>query len=109
MKGENSVMGIILFVVVGYLCISQGIKTYQMKDLNKVFSKYPIRVKDVKEYNQFCGKLMIGFGIVAEITLVAMLSTKGWVSVVIGLCIVLESVILMKIYRKREKDFIEKK
>lgn len=102
-------MDIIIFLVVGYLCISQGIKTYYMKEQNKVFSKYPLRVKDVKAYNQFCGKLMIGFGLVAEITLVGMLVTEGWISIVIGLCIIVESYILIKIYRKYEKNFIDKK
>ena len=101
-------LDVIIFLVVGFLCFSQGIKTYQMEEQNKVFSKYPIRVTDVKKYNQFCGKLMIGFGVVAELTLIAMTSFDGWISTVFALSIIVEAVILMKIYRNGEKKFIKK-
>ena len=101
-------LDIIIFLVVGFLCFSQGIKTYQMEEQNKVFTKYPIRVTDVKKYNQFCGKLMIGFGVMAEITLIAMTSFGGWVSVVLALFMIVEAFILMKIYRNGEKKFIKK-
>ena len=101
-------LDVVIFLVVGFLCFSQGIKTYQMEEQNKVFSKYPIRVTDVKKYNQFCGKLMIGFGVVAEITLIAMTIFDGWISMAIGILIIVEAFVLMKIYRNGEKKFIKK-
>lgn len=99
---------IIIFLFVGFLCFSQGIKVYQMEELNKVFTKYPIRVTDVKKYNQFCGKLMIGFGVAAELTLFAMSSSRGWVSLSFTALIIVEAIVIVKIYRKGEKKFLKK-
>ena len=79
-----------------------------MEEQSKVFTRYPIRVTDVKKYNQFCGKLMIGFGVAAELTLFAMSSSNGWVSVSFTLLIFVEAFILMRIYRKGEKKFLKK-
>ena len=101
-------LDVIIFCVVGFLCFTQGVKTYQMEEQNKIFTKYPIRVTDVKKYNQFCGKLMIGFGVIAEITLIAMATTEGWISIVLALSIIVDAVILMKIYRNGEKKFLKK-
>ncbi len=99
---------IILFLVVGYMCFSKGVKTYQMEEQNKVFSRYPLRVTDVKKYNQFCGKLMIGYGVAAVITMFAMTFFEGWINVVLVLSIIVEAYILMIIYRKGEKKFMQK-
>ena len=75
-------MATILFIFVGALCLLQGTKTFWAEERNTVFNKRPIQVTDVKKYNHFCGGLIIGFGVVAEITLYFMMATTGWVSTI---------------------------
>lgn len=101
-------MEIILFFIIGFSCLTKGVKTYQMEEQNKVFSKYPLRVTDVKKYNQFCGKVMIGFGMVAIITLSLMTLFEDWMKIVPLFMIIAEACIVMKIYRNGEKKFIQK-
>ncbi len=99
---------IVLFVVVGFTCLTKGVKTYQMEEQNKVFSKYSLRVTDVKGYNQFCGKLMIGFGVAAIITLFFMTLLEGWIKIALVLMVIAEACVIMKIYRNGEKKFMQK-
>ena len=87
----------------------QGIKVINMEERNKIFTKYPIVVNDVKKYNRFCGLLIIGFGVAAEITMYFMVTTQGWVSLICTLMIIVEAVILLKIYSAGEKKFIQKR
>lgn len=102
-------MTTILLVFVGALCLFQGMKVINMEERNKIFTKYPIVVNDVKKYNRFCGLLIIGFGLVAEVTLYFMVTTSGWVSLLCTLAILVEAFILLKIYNKGEKKFIQKR
>lgn len=98
-------MEIILLVFVGVICIGQGVRVCQAEKTNKVFCKYPLVVKDVKEYNRFCGSLMIGFGIVAELTLLGVFCTRGLISLLLCFLLLLEAFVVMKIYNKNEKRF----
>lgn len=102
-------MATILSVFVGALCLFLGVRVFNMEERNKIFTKYPIVVNDVKKYNRFCGALIIGFGLVAEVTLYFMMRTQGWLSLLLTLAIVVEAFILMKIYTAGEKKFIQKR
>lgn len=102
-------MDAILFLFVGIMCLYLGIKTYFAEETNNVFVKYKIQVNDVKKYNHFCAGLIIGFGVVAEITMFAMLSTGGWIGLIFTALIVVEAIALVKIYQAGEKKFIVKR
>lgn len=102
-KGE--IMGLILLVIIGVMCIGQGVRAYSSEEQNRIFTRYPIKVKDVKEYNKFCGALMIGFGIAAEITLFIMLNTTGILSTLLTLAVIAEAFIVLFIYRKKEPKY----
>lgn len=98
-----------LFIFTGIMCLYVSIKTFSSPEPNKVFNKWPRDVIDVKKYNQFCGGLILGFGIAAEITIAAMMFTTGLVSVLCTLGIILEALLVVFIYRKLEKKFMKKK
>jgi len=101
-------MNIIIFTVVAIMCFSVGIKEYNSTEQSKIFSKYPIRVTDVKAYNQFCGKLIMGFGVVALITLAAMDVFGGIIGLIMMVLLIVEAIVVMKIYRKGEQKFMKK-
>ena len=94
-----------LLILFGVLCIGIGIWVYGSEKQNKIFSKYPIVVRDVREYNRFCGKLLIVFGIVAELTMLAMVFTRGIVSLVFVVILLAEAIVATRIYVKNEKKF----
>lgn len=98
-------MDFILLLFVAFLCTWQGVKEYNSEEQSKVFTKYPIKVNDVKAYNHFCGKLILIFGVVAEITMIAMTMVEGWVSIIFIVLILAEAYRLMVIYRKGEKKY----
>lgn len=102
-------MDVIIFAFVLILCTTTGMREYNSEEQSKVFTKYPIRVNDVKKYNHFCGKLIIGFGLIAAVTMVLMTLFEGWISFIFGVLIIVEAIVLMKIYREGEKKFIQKK
>ena len=95
-------MDLILFIFIGALCFSVAGKILSSEERNKVFTKYPIEVVDVKKYNKACGYLVIGFGVAAELTLFLGSLIQGWYSIFFTLALVVESVIVMKIYNKIE-------
>lgn len=99
-------MDFILLLFVAFLCTWQGVKEYNSEEQSKVFTKYPIKVNDVKAYNHFCGKLILIFGVVAEITMIAMTMVEGWVSIIFIVLILAEAYGLMVIYRKGEKKWL---
>lgn len=99
----------ILFVFVGVMCLYVGIKTISSSERNKVFNKRPIDVVDVKKYNLFCGGLIIGFGVVAEITIGAMIMTTGIVSTLCTLGVIVEAMLVVYIYNKFELRFLKKR
>lgn len=102
-------MDLILFVFVGMMCILLGIKVFNAETPNKVFSKYPLRLTDVKKYNQLCGVIIIGFGIVAEITIYFMITTEGLISTLCTVGIIVEAVAAVALYRVVEKKLVQKK
>ena len=99
-------MDIILFVVVGGICFYQGYNAYTCEKQNHVFNKRNLPLKDVTEYNHFCGKLIYGFGVIAMITFALMSITSGWVSIIIGVLLLVECYVLLRIYTKNEIKFI---
>lgn len=101
-------MNIIIFTVVAIMCFSIGIREYNSTEQSKIFAKYPIRVNDVKAYNQFCGKLIMGFGAAALVTLCAMDVFNGIISLIMCLLLIVEAVVVMKLYRKGEQKFLKK-
>lgn len=96
-----------LMVFVAVLCLYIGMKVITGEERNKVFNKRPIEVKDVKKYNIACGILVIGFGVVAEITIYFMISTTGWISTVMTLLLIAEAFIVVLIYNQIEKKMIK--
>jgi hypothetical protein len=101
-------MGTILMSFVGILCLLLGVRVIYAQERTTVFNRRSIVVKDVKKYNHVCGGLIIGFGVVAEITIYFMLTTTGWVSTILTVAIIIEAIVLSLIYQKVEKYFIQK-
>ena len=99
----------IIFVFVGVMCLYVAIKTISSPERNKVFNKRPIDVVDVKKYNRFCGGLILGFGVVAEITLFFMITTTGVVGALCTLGIIVEAILVVFIYNKFELRFLKKR
>lgn len=102
-------METILFVFVGMLCVMLGVRVYSSEEQNKIFTKYPVEVTDVKKYNHLCGILIFGFGIIAEITMFFMIYSEGLVSTLCTVGIIVEALIVMVIYRKIEARLRKKR
>ena len=94
----------IVYLVIGFICIVQGARAYQCEEQTKIFSK---QLTDVKKYNQFCGTLFIGYGIVAMITLFGV-KAMGGMNLISTLMLVVEAFILMKIYNNGVKKYLKK-
>lgn len=99
----------ILFVFVGVMCLYVAVKTISSPDRNKVFNKRPIDVVDVKKYNYFCGALIIGFGVAADLTILAMSYTTGLISTLCTIGVIVEAVAVVYIYNKFEIRFLKKR
>ena len=102
-------MDAILLLFVTVLCFWVGIKSYYKEDQCKIFQKWPLRLKDVKQYNHFCGILIMAFGAVAVITMLVCSYIGGIVGDILILVIIPEALVLMKIYRKGEKEMTVEK
>lgn len=98
-----------LFIFTGIMCLYVSIKTISSPERNKVFNKWPLEVVDVRKYNQFCGGLILGFGIMAEITIAIMIFNTGIISVLCTIGIIAEAYLVVLIYRKMEKKFVKKR
>lgn len=104
-------MDTILFVFIGMMCLMMGVRVYCAEERTKVFNKrhLPIEDKeDIKKYNHFCGGLILGFGVVAEITAYFMVVTTGLVSTLCTLGIIVEAFVTVTIYSKYEQRLIKK-
>lgn len=102
-------MDTMLFVFIGMMCLMMGVRVYCAEERNKVFNKRPLPIEkpeDIKKYNHFCGILIFGFGIVAEITAYFMVTTTGLVSTLCTLGIIAEAFISVTIYAKYEKKIV---
>lgn len=96
-------MDTIILVFVGVMCLMLGIRVYNAEEQNKIFTKYPLKVADVKKYNHACGSLIIAFGVIAEITLFLMVCSEGIMSTVYTIGVIVEAILVMVIYRQIEK------
>ena len=99
-------MDIILLIFVMGTCFTQGYNAYNCEKQNKVFNKRNLPLKDVKEYNHFCGKLIYGFGIAASLTMLLMVTGDGWMSIVGCVLLLIEAFALVKYYSKKEITFL---
>lgn len=99
----------VLFVFVGIMCLYVAIRTISSPERNKVFNKRPIDVVDVKKYNQFCGALIIGFGVAAEATIAVMMYTTGIFSTLCTIGIIAEALLVVYLYNKFELRFLKKR
>lgn len=102
-------MNMVIFAFIGIMCMYVGVKILCSEERNKVYNKRPIEVVDVKKYNQFCGWLTIGFGVVADLTVFLMGSFTGWLSVLCSVLLILEAVAVVKIYNKVEFKMLKKR
>ena len=111
-------MDLIIFLFVGAICFPAGMKILSSEERNKVFNRYHIEVEDVKKYNKACGWLVIGFGVVAELTMLCAYAAEltlylgsiiqGWYSILLTVGLILEAIIVMKIYGIIEKKMLKK-
>lgn len=99
----------ILFVFVGVMCLYVAAKTFSSPERNTVFNKRPIDVVDVKKYNKFCGWLILGFGIAADLTILAMSFTTGIASALCTVGVIVEAMIVVAVYNKFELKFLKKR
>lgn len=102
-------MDLMLFVFVGMMCAYVGVKILSSEERNKVFNKHPIEVVDVKKYNRYCGILVLVFGAVAEATIFAMNYIPGLWSILLTVLLIVEAVVVMKIYNRIEKKLLKKR
>lgn len=102
-------MDLVVFVFVGGMCAYVGAKILSSEERNKVFTRIPIEVVDVKKYNKFCGILVLAFGAVAELTLFCSYITSGVLSIVFTLLLIVEAYVVMKIYSKGEAKMLKKR
>ena len=101
-------MDLIIFLFVGAICFPAGMKILSSEERNKVFNRYHIEVEDVKKYNKACGWLVIGLGVAAELTLYLGSIIQGWYSILLTVGLILEAIIVMKIYGIIEKKMLKK-
>ena len=102
-------MDVVLFTAVGVMYLSVGINILRSPGRNTVFNKRSIEVVDVKKYNRLCSVLVFSFGIIAEITMIFMCNTTGWISAVFTLLIIVEAFLMMMIYSAIEKKLLKKR
>lgn len=100
-------MVFISFVTI--MCLYVGIKILSSEERNTVYNKRPIEVVDVKKYNQFCGWLTIGFGAVADLTILLMGSSTIWLNVLGTVLLIVEAFVVTKIYAKVEFKMLKKR
>ena len=102
-------MDVILYTAVGCMCLNVGMSILRSPERNTVFNKRPIEVVDVKKYNRLCSMLVFGFGVIAEITMIFMCNTTGWISAIFTMLVVAESFLMVLIYNLIEKKLLKKR
>ncbi|MCM1189206.1 MAG: hypothetical protein NC541_07900 [bacterium] len=102
-------MDLAIMVFVGGLCAYVAGKIFNSEERNQVFNKRPIEVVDVKKYNQLCGFLVIGFGVVVEITLFLSFFFGGLGSLIGTVAMLIEAFAVLKIYSKIEIKMLKKR
>lgn len=101
-------MEILLFFLICGMSFSQGFKAYTAEEQTNVFNKRKLPIEDVKAYNKFCAKLLYGYGIVAGVTAAFMMVSSGWWSTIFTILIIVEALVLVRIYSKNEIKFLRK-
>lgn len=102
-------MDIVIMVIVAITCMSAAMSIFNAKERNTIFNKKPIEVTDVSAYNKRCGFLVLGFGAVAEITLVICFLFGSVTVALMPILLVVEAIFVIKIYEKIESKYIKKK
>lgn len=100
-------MEFILLIFVMGTCFTQGYNAYNCEKQNKVFNKRNLPLKDVKEYNHFCGKLIYGFGVAASLTMLMTMLGIGWMRIAGCVLLIIEAFMLLKYYGKKEITFLQ--
>lgn len=101
-------MELVLFILIGIFCFYQASVAYMAEDQTHIFCKRKLALVDVKAYNKYCAKLIAGFGIVVEITMIFMIASSGWICSVLFVVVLAEAYGLLKIYSKNEIKFLRK-
>lgn len=99
----------LIIVFVGVMCVYVAVKIFTATERTEVFNRRPIEVTDVKQYNRFCGRLVVGFGVAAELTLTVGILFGGAVSLICIALMLLEAYIVLRIYGKNEIRMIKKR
>ena len=97
----------VLCVVIAFICIMAGMKVFMEEEQNKIFNKRNLSLKDVKAYTHACGILIWGFGAAAVVTCYFCITSEGLLANLLPLYIMIEAVVLMKIYFEIEKKNIK--
>jgi len=100
---------LMIAVFIGIMCMYVGVKILSSEERTTVYNKRPIDVVDVKKYNQFCGWLTIGFGLVADLTLLLLGNLTGIWSILCSALLIVEAVVVVKIYEKVEFKMLKKR
>lgn len=95
-------MDFAIIVLVGVLCMYTGTKILSSEEQNKVFNRHHLEVTDVKKYNQYCGWLAIGFGVVASLTLYIGSLMNSWIGSLFTLALIGEAAVVLFLYGKIE-------
>lgn len=102
-------MDVIFLAFVTIMCLWVSVKIFSCEERNKVYNKYALEVEDVKKYNQFCGWLTIGFGVVADVTILLTMVDNLWVNLIGMVLLIVEAFAVTKIYAKVEKKMMKKR
>lgn len=101
-------MDLLFMLFLGIICLALGVRVFCAEEQTKVFNKRKLPLTDVKKYNQLCGALIVGFGVVAEITFYAMLASGGIFASIVTVPIIVEAVIVVFLYNRIEKKMVRK-
>lgn len=98
-----------LFVLfIGMMCLMMGVRVFFAEEQTKVFNKRNLPLTDVRKYNKLCGALILGFGVIAEITIIFMIGSGGTLASFVTIPIIVEVGIVVLIYNQIEKRMIRK-
>lgn len=101
-------MDVFFYVLIGGICFVQGYNAYTCEKQTKLFNKRNLPLKDVKEYNHFCGKLVYGFGVAAVLTMILVPLIPYVGSILCTVVLIIEAYALTKIYSKNELKFFSR-
>lgn len=96
----GTVIGFIIWAIVGAVIIGVGISAFFMKKVVGFWANIkPIEVKDIKGYNYATGKLFISYGLIFVVLGLPLLSGQNSPLILLSvLGVMLETIILMVVY-----------